>query len=235
MASSVSLPYTVTEAGLDFPIPYKGSRFECVTLMSKHEIPQVKKVLDVWISYLDTITRKLHESKESIDLTKRAHDIQMSSTYHRTYKGLLDSINMIIEDPSSFFEVLLAKDSSGEIQSAVSFSTHKSQKIYVTELLSASWNLRWNTASMNIPHPLRGGGVMLMDALCKIALKDGFDEVLLTSERTARPFYFNIGMTEYHPGAFAFRVKIAEDQEKIQSAMQRAFGPDFHYSLLISE
>jgi len=200
--------------------------------MSGPDIFHVKEVLGIWLRHVNRIIKNLRESAERIDPEKKAKDLEMCSTYHTTLKSLNDSINEIEEEPSFQGKVLLAKDSAGKIQAALTYHILDPKKAYVTELLSAPWNLRWNTHSMNISQPLRGGGVMLMDALCKIALKGGLDEVFLLSEEIARPFYTKIGMTEYGDAAFTFYIKKAEDQGKIQSAMHRAFGKDFHYSLL---
>lgn len=231
MATSVSLPHLFAGPAVEYPLPRLESRFASVTHMTKHDIPKVKEVLEIWMRYVKEIMGK-HPSPQAIDPKTETSDLAISTNYLGVYMALKGSVEAIEKDPCAEKMVLLAKDQEGQIQSALSYDTKNPEFFSILELLSAPWNLRFSTPCMNIFHPLRGGGVMLIDALCKIALREKVDEVSVVSQDIARPFYTKIGMRESCYPFFTFEVENKEHQAKIRSAMERAFGRDFHYSLL---
>jgi len=231
MACSVSSHNTFAGPALEHPLPHAESRFACVTNMQKHDIPNVKEVLGIWMRYVTEMMAK-HPSPDAIDPKTGISDLGISTNYLGVYMALKCSVEAIEKDPYTKIKVLLAKDEEGQIQSALSYNTQNREIFSILELLSAPWNLRFSAPSMNISHPLRGGGLMLIDALCKTASREGTEEVSVVSQEIARPFYAKIGMRESCYAFFTFELKNDEDQGKIKAAMERAFGKNFHYSLL---
>jgi len=200
---------------LPSPIGSCPSAFSSVLIMEDKDLPLVIRTLRLWKHYLNH-----YLSSHKADRPTK----ELASDFIVVLRLFQKDIGRLIKKEPLL--VFVAKDTTDTIQglACCRMPSPTSPKVLdINELLCAPWNLRWRIKPY--PHPLHGGGVLLISAIFKKAQKEHYKHLLLHSAPTSICFYKKLGMNQSGVNVFSYTLEDVKDQEKISLAFARAFGP----------
>lgn len=211
-------------------------KFASVSKMNEHDRMSVGRTIHAWEKFANALLTKYEKEREEKGPSELlTRDIILIENYQNVLCMLEWEYSAMgaLEESSNQF--LIAKDEAYEIGALAEYqriSDKDESHLYLGELITAPWNLRLEAQKTALPPPLRGGGILLIHALFNIAKKIDCKKLCVTSTPVSLDFYAKLGMTKKGIHRFEFDISSSDDEEKINNALQRAFGESFHYSFL---
>jgi hypothetical protein len=120
--------------------------------------------------------------------------------------------------------IILGKDSCGQIQSIGSFTRRSkpyfpSESFEISSILTAPWNILW--PSLDKPPSIKGGGILIIYTIYKLALKTSQEQISLSSTASSVGFYQKLGMKKISYNRFI--LDIPKEHGFILACFAKAF------------
>jgi hypothetical protein len=160
---------------------------------------------------------------------------QLILDYHYVVSDIVAKLQGGLSDKIHF---LLAKDSTRKIQGIARYEFRhqfedRKSTLFVKNLLSAPWNIRWPKAVFFEQRPLHGAGVLLVHALFALAKQKKIEALALHSAPSSEGFYRKIGMKNRMYNLYEFLIERKSQESQLNKVFLKTLKYQIHYSLLV--